>query len=307
MHGYNLRKRSAPAKISYKTGAKVAKLKMKVEPIPLLYFDIIRDVLANFDRKTLCRLQIVNKHFSVIIVKEFNKTPPYLILRELNYANGQWKMKVGRGLRRVDPTIVQKIIASKFIRFKYSSIFCDEDFNPTQLLAMKHVWENRDMGVLWTRIKNFRPTVELNGAFSSCSELYVQGSNAISILDEISLGKCRELEICDDDYDPALQEVPWTKMNDFLFRSFGCPKARNDMYIKTDRPPNREKAMEFINSVKERFEATKIAVDFRCHWATNFEDETFPQFDVENNQTKQHLSLYSFVDGFTMYSSYSVV
>ncbi|KAI1691748.1 hypothetical protein DdX_21660 [Ditylenchus destructor] len=278
MSDYNHRKRPAPAAISY--DLKVAKSKTNSKPIPVLCYDIVRDVFANFDRKTLCRMQIVNKRFNFVIEKEFNNSAPYLILPELQYAYYQWTMDVGKVLYvDVDLTVFQKIVASKFIRFRLLNVIYDMGFNPMKLLTVRHAWENGDLRVNWTCVPNFRPTEELNRSFANCNKLFVNGCDAVSILHEMDVGKYRNLTIYDYDYDPISQEIPWTKITDFLFHAGENDKPCNYMYIETDRPPNRENRMEFINSVKKRFEAADIALDFEFHWNAKFEKETFPVFE----------------------------
>ncbi|KAI1692525.1 hypothetical protein DdX_21213 [Ditylenchus destructor] len=110
----------------------------------------------------------------------------------------------------------------------------------------------------------------------------------------MDVGKYRDLQINDDDYDPVSQEIPWTKITDFLFRPVESSKSSNYIEICTNRPPNREKAMEFVYSVKERFETADVALDFEFYWIAEFEEDTFPEFEFEirNNKTKQRLEFY---------------
>ncbi|KAI1692672.1 hypothetical protein Ddc_23431 [Ditylenchus destructor] len=252
MSGYNRRKRSALMAVSYKSGLKVPKTETSSKPIPVVCYDIVRDVFGNFDRNTLCRMLIVNKRFKFIIEKEFNNSAPFIILPELQYAYSRWTMDIGKVLTvPVDLTVFQKIVASKFVRFQLLSVIYDMGFKPMKLLTIRHVWENGDLRVNWTCVSSFRPTEEFNSAFSNCNQLFLNGCNAISILYEMNGGKYRDLIINDDGYDPISQEIPWTKITDFLFRAVESSESRNSIDITTDRPSNRENTIEFFNSVKE--------------------------------------------------------
>ncbi|KAI1733145.1 hypothetical protein Ddc_02058 [Ditylenchus destructor] len=260
------------------------------KPIPVLYFDILRDVLVNFDRKTLCRLQIVNKRFNLIIEKEFNNSPPYLILPEFKFGYRNWTMEVEKGLTvAVDLRVLQGIITSKFIRFRSLNASYSDNFHLLQQLVMNHMWINGTLELRWIREK-FRPTAELNRAFANCSKLLLYGNNAISILHEINSGRCQNLQIFDDDYDPISHEIPWTKVADFLFRAVGSSNSYNCVCIATERGPDLGTTMKFINLVKKRFEAANFTLDFKLFWCWSFGEETFSEFDIQNNQTKQRLS-----------------
>ncbi|KAI1722420.1 hypothetical protein Ddc_06577 [Ditylenchus destructor] len=277
---------------------------MKSKSIPVLYFDIIRDVLSNFDRKGLFRLMIINKRFNLIINQEFNANPPYLIMSTLNRYNSQWTMKVGNNLREpVDLTVFQKIIASKFIRFRQVHIDCDAEFHPMQLLTMSHLWQNGNLSVIWAPIQIIHSTEEFNRSFSNCSELFVYGNSAIAILHGVNSGSYRTLQVCDDGYNPISQEIPWMKIIDFLFRKDENSDSYNYIDIETNHPPKREKTVEFINSLKERFETAEIGFDLYFSWSASFKKKIFRNFVVQNNQTKQCLTLNNNCEGFTIYSS----
>lgn len=118
--------------------------------MPVLYPDIIRDILVNFDRVTLCRLQIVNKRFNLIIVKQFTNAPPYLILDTLFYESG-WRIRMQRRLTTLSVTFTV-LQATKFIRTWNLFCDCDEDFTRIELSRISHIiLENAHVGVFFYR------------------------------------------------------------------------------------------------------------------------------------------------------------
>ncbi|KAI1705901.1 cytochrome p450 domain-containing protein [Ditylenchus destructor] len=114
-----------------------AAARMNSKSIPAHYSDIVLDVLRNFDRNTLCQLQIINKYFNCIIKKAFDNTPPYSTFLQLYYFMNHWEMEVNNGLKvLVDSTLLKKIITLKFVRFRHLLIYIDENFNTMQFLSM---------------------------------------------------------------------------------------------------------------------------------------------------------------------------
>ncbi|KAI1706223.1 f-box domain-containing protein [Ditylenchus destructor] len=158
-------------------------------PISILCFEVIRDIFSNLDRKTLCLMQIVCKRFNLIIEKEFNGTPPYLILHKLmdgSWLNGSyeqimWSVQIedNSSVRKTLPTL-NKLAKCKFIRFKetYFFFYHNDSFTPMDILPISHVWENGFLKVNWEDLKEFRPADEFYRAFTKCSELYLEGTNA---------------------------------------------------------------------------------------------------------------------------------
>ncbi|KAI1711266.1 hypothetical protein Ddc_12963 [Ditylenchus destructor] len=288
------------------------KFGMNSKPIPVLHYDTLRDILANFDRKTLCRLQDVNIRFNLIIDREFKDSPPYLVFRKLwiksladhtRHLNDDSEMWVGsRSSVPVTSTVLQNIAASRFIRFDHLYFLCNEHFHPNEILPMSHAWENGVLSLLWYDVDNFRATEQFLRYFGSCQKLVMDGSNAISILHELNVAKYRRLQIWDKDYNPDAQEIPWTKILDFLFRGGADSDKPNHIEIDTNQLPNLERALEFVDSVKKRFETAEVALNFSFVWHSNHgpfenipygEDEhvTFPSIDVQNNRTKQHFEV----------------
>ncbi|KAI1701960.1 f-box domain-containing protein [Ditylenchus destructor] len=122
-------------------------------PISVLCFEVIRDIFSNLDRKTLCLMQIVCKRFNLIIEKEFNAIPPYLILHKLtdgsrlngSYEQIMWSIQIedNSSPRKTLPTL-NKLAKCKFIRFKetYFFFYPNHNFTPMDILPISHVWEN---------------------------------------------------------------------------------------------------------------------------------------------------------------------
>ncbi|KAI1694243.1 hypothetical protein Ddc_22224 [Ditylenchus destructor] len=100
-------------------------------------------------------------------------------------------------------------------------------------------------------------------------------------------GNYRDLIINDDGYDPISQDIPWTKITEFLFRPIESSESRNSIDITTDRPSNRENTIEFLYSVKERFLSSVKVVNF--DFALSYSDARLEIEKVHNNRTNQNL------------------
>ncbi|KAI1710376.1 hypothetical protein DdX_10735 [Ditylenchus destructor] len=273
-------------------------------PIAALYFTVIRESFAFCDRKNLSNLRLVNKNFNDIVEREF-ASAPYLVLKELNYNDTEWNFEAKDRFRTLKKKALRQIPGSKFLRFSEVYIAFDGNFCPKDALKMSHIWEDSILDISSTN--DVTLTRELVCSLTTCMELRIVSLNAMSFLRESISGSCRDVSIWDVGYSPDEVQVPWAVILDFMFASALDSGTRRSLSIQTEQLPDPEQSVGFINTVKERFEASKLPLYFYLSWHADIHGRGYDRYGQvytsshhRNLRSMQCLMVDGYESGFTL-------
>ncbi|KAI1716269.1 hypothetical protein DdX_07310 [Ditylenchus destructor] len=263
---------------------------------------LIRDALKHFGRIDLCRLRNVGCHFENTIETDFAASPPYLLLDSLEYTTDhhwKWQKDSDSDCLDIPDEVLSQLRTSKFVRFEWSHIVCDINLRPLDIMPFNHLWKGQNLRISWT--DEFLPTTEFACALAECKMLQVDsGSGTVAVLRELLSNNCDWVSITDLAYAPNTVEMDWTAVKDYLLRPAGISDPGYIVSITTDEPPNYQETLNFINSVKEKFESAALRLKFHFRWNVQNEQAEYPSFSIRNSQIQQLLNLMGDTHGFAL-------
>ncbi|KAI1699826.1 hypothetical protein Ddc_18398 [Ditylenchus destructor] len=298
-------------------------------PSTRLYLSLVRDTLAFFNRLDLCHLLTVNRRFNSLIDNQFF-AKPYLLLRELSYINRRWEwIKTDGPPVPLPQDVLIQLPASKFVRFEivhfepnspddqpgFSSYkfyiltlwhimnpvlgfmlptrTANETFETRVMLPIRHVWEGQYLEYAGMYRTEIVPTAECARSLAKSDRFTSMCTGIIGVLGELVSGNCKW--ICAMDKSHTLEDMPWAKIADFLFKGNGV----RGISLCTRRLPQRTQFVQFLEEVKERFHAATISPTFFFNMVS---DETWESEPVEyrghNSKIDQYFMIKIYPTGF---------
>ncbi|KAI1698812.1 hypothetical protein DdX_17687 [Ditylenchus destructor] len=278
-------------------------IKVLRRPAVDLSSDTLQDILTFFDRKRLTHLRSVDSRFNRTIQREFSTTP-YLLFKGLRYwpilgrtfflhAYGIYDHVYPKYIPiQLDSYAARQILASRFVRFSYSIIYCDEYVRPARVLSLNHLWQTCDI----TLPRNFKLTKFYARRFAKSKKFEsITFYGRVNDLRELFPGNIPNLNVVDSLFTTSTP-VPWQEILDFLLRPGGTEDKPRSVVIRTRVSPNMAIFLAFIDSVKQRFSSLTTRLYFKFSWIARHTAQrvpNIPEDSVENRHTQQHLRLKS--------------
>ncbi|KAI1713353.1 hypothetical protein Ddc_11904 [Ditylenchus destructor] len=267
---------------------------------PKVHVEVLFEILHFFDRKQMCRLELVNGLFRRLINHKTFCTKPLIVLNVLEYNHecNKWTVSIERNATKTHFDIHTDF--PKFLRFNFTNIYEVQSLPFDVLRSASHLWEGRQLLIRWDH--RFMPTPEFGKMISlskGCNLPLVHGS--AHILPKILDGNCERVAISDSQLVP-FGKLPLEDVINFLFNpsnGFRYLRIYNGTLASSRRRQTREINMQpalsqFLEMAKQRFLRTNTPLQFKFEWGHSYYAPSQwidHQFNIRHPKINQHLRL----------------